>query len=692
MDITAIVADNFKLDQKNVKNAIELMDEGSTIAFIARYRKEKTGNLIDEQLREIESLVNKLRNLEKRQQEIISSLESQDKLTKELELKILNSKTQTELEDIYQPFKKKRKTRADKAKEMGLEILSNLVFEDKDKEEFYKKAVLIKDTNLTKDQLIEKSLDIIAEDLSNNIQIRNIIRRDAFVRARIVCEKKNDENNLYQNYYDLDKKIKDLKSFQILAINRAEKNDALTVKMNFSDQYNKTLISNLFNLKTPFSKNLLDKAIDDSYKRLLLPQIKTEIKNNITEKAEDESIKVFSKNLKPYLLQKPVLKQNIIGLDPGYRTGCKVSVVDKMGKYLESTVIYPAKPKEDIEGSIRVLNYLIDKYDVTLIALGNGTASRETESMLKKLLDSTDKKLSYAIVNEAGASIYSASKLAKEEFPNLDVTIRSSISLARRLQDPMAELVKIDPKHIGVGQYQHDLNQKKLDDQLNKVVTDAVNEVGVNINNASFSLLSYVSGLSVPLAKRIEEMVKNGELNSREDLKKVKGLGEKTFKLSSGFLRFPDSKNILDNTAVHPESYGVANKIIGRDLDKIDLEKVSEELEVGKETLKDIIKELKKPGRDPRENNPDVITKSEVVTIDDLKEGMIIKGKVRNVTDFGCFVDIGVGIDALVHISNMSEKFIKDPSDIVKVSDIIEVKIIEIDKKRERIGLSMKGI
>lgn len=509
------------------------------------------------------------------------------------------------------------------------------------------------------------------------------------MRAKLSSTLKEDPEKIYETYYDFNRKVKDIKSYQILAINRAERDGALSVKLDFSDDYNKKLIADLYEVNNQYQKELLNFSIDDAYKRLILPSITNELRNFLTESAEDESIKVFSKNLKPYFLQRPIKGKNVMGLDPGFRTGCKVAVVDANGKYLDQAVIYPVEPHKREAESIKTLNELIKKYDVNLIALGNATASRETELFVNKLIDQSDKDLAYAIVNEAGASVYSASALGEEEFPDLDVTIRGAISMARRLQDPMAELVKIEPKHIGVGQYQHDLNEKKLDDELSKVVEDAVNEVGVTINNASYRLLSYVSGLNLTLAKRIEESFKNGELIYRKDLKNVKGLGDKTYKLAAGFLRFPDSPEILDNTGVHPESYKVAKKLTKYDLDDLQLQSLSEDLEVGLPTLEDIIKELKKPGRDPRDDNPEVLTKSEIMTIDDIKIGDEIKGKVRNVTDFGAFVDIGVGIDGLVHISKMSEKFIKDPNEILKNSDIINVKVIDIDKEKSRISLSM---
>ena len=694
MDIIHILSEQLNLEEEKIISVRDLLDEGSTVAFIARYRKEKTGNLTDVEIREIEKNLNKLRNVEKRQEEILSSIESQGKLTEELKEQILSTNSLTLLEDIYSPYKKKRKTRADLARELGLEDLYKYLFtEAKDNEDALNFAKdFINDDVESPEIAIEKSLDIMAEDISNNIDARNIIRRDGMIRAKIIATEKEDSENLYQTYYDFSKKLKDIKAYQILALNRAEKEDALAIKVEFSDDYNKKLISNLYEVNNDYQKSLLEKSIYDAYKRLILPSITTELRNFLTENAEDESIKVFSNNLKPYLLQRPIKGKNVMGLDPGYRTGCKVAVVNQNGKYLDQAVIYPVIPHKKEKESIAILKKLIEKHDVSLIALGNATASRETEVFVNKLLEEIDKDIAYAVVNEAGASVYSASSLGEEEFPDLDVTIRGAISMARRLQDPMAELVKIEPKHIGVGQYQHDINEKKLDEELSKVVEDAVNEVGVTINNASYKLLSYVSGLNLTIAKRIEDEFKEGHLVYRKDLKKVKGLGDKTYKLAAGFLRFPDSPELLDNTGVHPESYKIANKVKDLDLTEIDIDKLADELEVGRPTLEDIISELKKPGRDPREDNPEVLTKSEIMTIDDLKIGDELTGKVRNITDFGAFVDIGVGIDGLVHISNISNKFIKDPNEVLTNSDIVKVRVIEIDKQRERIGLSMKDI
>lgn len=694
MNIQSILSEQLQIDEKNISNVISLLDEGSTVAFISRYRKEKTGNLSDVDVRNIEKNLNKLRNIEKRQEEIINALESSNNLTEELKEQILATNSLTLLEDMYAPFKKKRKTRADKARELGLEpLLKYLLDEVKSPEEAtnFAKDFLNEDIGSSK-EAIEKSLDILAEDISNNIQAKNIVRRDGMMRARLKASQKDDSNGVYQTYYDFNKKVRDLKSYQILAINRGEKEEALSVKVEFSDDYNKKLISDLYDSSNYYQRELINISVNDAYKRLILPSITTELRNYLTDMAEDESIKVFSNNLKPYLLQKPIKGKTVMGLDPGFRTGCKVAVVDPNGKYLNKAVIYPVEPHKKEKESMDILTDLIKEYNVSLIALGNATASRETEIFVNKLISESNLDIAYAVVNEAGASVYSASTLGEEEFPDLDVTIRGAISMARRLQDPMAELVKIEPKHIGIGQYQHDLNEKKLDEELSKVVEDTVNEVGVTINNASYKLLSYVSGLSPKLARRIEEEFKEGNLIYRKDLKNVKGLGDKTYQLAAGFLRFPDSPELLDNTAVHPESYRIAKKLKDYNLETIDISEVSQKLEVGEPTLKDIIEELKKPGRDPREDNPEILTKSEIMSIDDLKINDEMMGKVRNITDFGAFVDIGVGVDGLVHISNMSNKFIKDPNEVLTNSDIVKVKVIEIDKDRQRIGLSMKDI
>ena len=696
MQILEILSKELNIKEERIENVIKLLDEGSTVAFIARYRKEVTGNLTDVEIREIEKNLGRLRNIEKRQEEIIKLIDEKGKLTDELKEEILASNSLTILEDIYAPYKSRRKTRADIARDFGLDEFLEKLLTDIDSDE---KAFEIAKNYLTEGledekEVIDRSLDILAEDIANTIDARNIIRRDGLIRASLTTSLKAEEDNLYETYHDFSKKVKELKSFQILAINRAEKEDILTVKIEFSDAYNKSLIYRLVSEGRDFNsyqKDLVKKTIDDAYKRLMLPSITTELRNKLTEEASDESIRVFGNNLKPYLLQRPIKGQVVMGLDPGFRTGCKVAVVDKNGKYLDQAVIYPVEPHKKEKEAIATLKSLIKKHGVSLIALGNATASRETEQVVDKLIKEVE-GVSYTIVNEAGASVYSASSLGEEEFPDLDVTIRGAISMARRIQDPMAELVKIEPKHIGVGQYQHDLDEKKLDEELSKVVEDAVNEVGVSINNASYKLLSYVSGLNPNLAKRIEEDYKDGKIVYRKDLLDVKGLGKKTYELAAGFLRFPSSPEILDNTAVHPESYKIAKKIQDLDLENIDIEKLANDLDVGVPTLKDIIAELKKPGRDPRDDNPEVLTKKEIMGIDDLKVGMVLKGKVRNITDFGAFVDIGVGTDGLVHVSEISDKFVKNPHDELTNSQVVSVRIIEIDKKKERIGLSMRSV
>ena len=696
MQILEILSKELNISKDRVENVVKLLDEGSTVAFIARYRKEVTGNLTDVEIREIEKNLSRLRNIEKRQEEIIKLIDEKGKLTDELREEILASNSLTILEDIYAPYKSRRKTRADIAREFGLEeLLDKILTEISCEEEALSASKKYLQEGLEDEkEIIERSLDILAEDISNTIDARNIIRRDGFVRASLITSLKAKEDSLYESYHDFTKKLKDLKSFQILAINRAEKEDILTVKIEFSDAYNKSLIYKLVSEGRDFNayqKSLVEATIDDAYKRLMVPSITTELRSKLTEQASDESIRVFGENLKPYLLQRPIKGQVVMGLDPGFRTGCKIAVVDKNGKFLDQAVIYPVEPHKKEKEAIATLKSLIEKYGVSLIALGNATASRETELVVDKLIKEVE-GVSYAIVNEAGASVYSASSLGKEEFPDLDVTIRGAISMARRLQDPMAELVKIEPKHIGVGQYQHDLDGKRLDEELSKVVEDAVNEVGVSINNASYKLLSYVSGLNQTLAKRIEEDFKEGKIIYRKDLLDVKGLGKKTYEQAAGFLRFPSSPEVLDNTAVHPESYKIAKNIQDLDLDNIDIENISKELDVGIPTLKDIISELKKPGRDPRDDNPEVLTKKEVMGIDDLKVGMVLKGKVRNITDFGAFVDIGVGTDGLVHVSEISDKFVKNPHDELTNSQVVSVRIIEIDKKKERIGLSMRSV
>lgn len=697
MNIFEQIAKELNIKINQVENTVKLIDEGNTIPFIARYRKEVTGNLDDEILRNLEMKLQYLRNLEERKKDVIRLISESGNLTEEIEKEVLNAKTLSRVEDIYLPFKPKKRTRASIAKEKGLKPLSDLILNRKLNYKNFEKTVssFINEEMevLTKDDAIKGALDIIAEEISEDKDFRDILRNDAKKNGFLISEKGKEENDVYDMYYEFKEKISNLPPHRILAINRGEKEKALKVSIKLNDEKN---ISNiLFSLcmdKEYFCYNLLEQAVTDGYTRLLFPQIETEIRQNLKEMADEKSIEVFSKNLKPYIMQPPILDKVILGIDPGFRTGCKVCVISKTGSVLDHTNIYPTKPQEKIKESKEILSKLIKKYDVKLIAIGNGTASRETEKVVVELLNELKiKDLFYSIVNEAGASIYSASKLGQEEFKDLDVTVRGAISIARRIQDPMAELVKIEPKHIGVGQYQHDVNQKKLDETLSNVVEDCVNKVGVDVNTASFSLLSYISGISKTMAKNLVlYRDENGKFKNREQIKKVKGIGPKAFTQAAGFLRIRDGENPLDNTAVHPESYEIAKNIYGKDLEKIDILKLSKELNVGEITLKDIIEELKKPGRDIRDEMPKPILRSDILSIEDLEVGMTLKGTVRNVVDFGAFVDIGIKNDGLVHISEISNKYIKHPSEVLKVSDIVDVKILEIDLKKQKVKLTMK--
>lgn len=704
MNINKKLSEILNIKESQIEKTIELMDEGNTIPFIARYRKEVTGNLTDEVLRELETNLNYLRNLETRKEEVISSIEKQEKMTDELMKQIQAAETLKEVEDIYRPYKQKKQTRATKAKEKGLEPLSNFILTWKEGNELIEekaKEFLTEEVETVEDA-INGAKDIIAELISDTTVFRNILRRDAERAGILISEKakidesQEEEAKVFENYFEFEEKITKLPSHRILAINRGEKLGFLKVEIKLLDK------DNIFQIAISIQKHkfydsykYIFEAAEDGYKRLLFPSVENEIRSELTEKAESQAINVFAENLKPYLMQAPIKGTVVMGLDPGYRTGCKLVVVSETGELLYDTVIYPAKPKEDIDGSIKVMKILIEKYGVGLITIGNGTASRETEAVVSKMINENEfsKKVFYTIVNESGASIYSASKVGIAEFPDKDVTVRGAVSIARRIQDPLAELVKIEPKHIGVGQYQHDVNQAKLSETLENVVEDCVNTVGVNLNTASPSLLLYVSGINAKVSQNIiDYKLENGKFTSREQLKKVKGLGPKTFVQAAGFLRIPESDNPLDNTAVHPESYKIAKQIMDRDLENINIKEVSEELNVGELTLKDIIEELKKPGRDPREDMPKPILRADVLSIDDLEVGMELKGTVRNVVDFGAFVDIGVKNDGLVHISEISDKFIKHPSEVLKVSDIVKVKIINVDKARHKVGLSMKGL
>lgn len=701
MNIEKKIASILKVGLDQVERTVKLMDEGNTIPFIARYRKEVTGNLTDEQLRTLEENLTYLRNLEKRKEEVLSSIDGQDKLTEDLKKKILACETLKDVEDIYLPYRPKKRTRATIAREKGLEGLADYILAYKAKDLAIEKKAeeFLTDEVETIDDALAGSLDIIAEMVAENVDFRNILRRDAKRAGTLVTEKSKEdlpeEAVKYEMYFEYSEKISSIPSHRILAINRGEKEGFLKVKLHLFDEDNIFEIAmNLQRNRKEANYKYIYQAVEDSYKRLLFPSIETEIRNDLTDMADKQAIDVFASNLRPYIMQAPIKETVVMGLDPGYRTGCKLVVISQYGELLEDTVIYPAKPRQEIEKSKKTMEKLIERHGVGLIAIGNGTASRETEKVVSEMLsDMGRKNLFYSIVNESGASIYSASKVGISEFPDKDVTVRGAVSIARRIQDPMAELVKIEPKHIGVGQYQHDVNQKQLTETLDKVVEDCVNNVGVNLNTASPSLLAYVSGINKSVAKRIVEYKEeNGPFKNRKELKKVKGLGPKAFTQSAGFLRIPNGDDPLDNTAVHPESYKIAKKLVGKDLDDIDVESLAESLEVGVPTLRDIIEELKRPGRDPREDMPKPILRADVLSIEDLEEGMVLKGTVRNVVDFGCFVDIGIKSDGLVHISEMSDQYIKHPSELVQVADIIKVKIINVDKKREKVGLSMKGL
>lgn len=703
MNIENRIANILDVGVGQVEKTIALLDEGNTVPFIARYRKEVTGNLTDEQIRVLEERLSYFRNLDKRKEEVVSSIESQGKLTDEIMLALAKAETLKEVEDIYLPYRPKKRTRATIAKEKGLEAFADYILcFDKEEDDIEQEAEkYLNDHVANVKEAIDGAKDIIAEMVSESTDFRNVLRRDAKRVGLIqtskgkVDEAKEEEGQIYENYFDYEESINTIPSHRILAINRGEKEGFIKVKLALYHE------DNIYEIAMRLQSDRRAKnfpyilaAVEDGYKRLLFPSIETEIRNELTERADKQAIEVFSTNIKPYIMQAPIKETVVMGLDPGYRTGCKLVVVSGTGELLYHTVIFPAKPKEDVDGSIRVMLKLIDQYKVGLIAIGNGTASRETEKVVSEMLSQIkDREIFYSIVNESGASIYSASKVGIEEFPDQDVTVRGAVSIARRIQDPMAELVKIEPKHIGVGQYQHDVNQKLLSETLDRVVEDCVNTVGVNLNTASPSLLAYVSGINKSVAKNIVDYrEENGSFTSRSQLKKVKGLGPKAFVQSAGFLRIPNAKNPLDNTAVHPESYKIAEKLLGIDLDTINLEEKSKELEVGRPTLEDIIGELKRPGRDPREDMPKPILRADVLTIDDLEIGMELKGTVRNVVDFGLFVDIGIKNDGLVHISEISDQFIKHPSQVAKVSDVVRVRIINIDKKRSKVGLSMKGI
>lgn len=712
MDIFKVITQELGVKENQVEAAVRLIDEGNTIPFIARYRKEATGSLNDEQLRTLGERLTYLRNLEEKKQQVFATIEEQGKLTEELRQQIEGVMTQVALEDLYRPYRPKRRTRATVAKEKGLEPLANLILlqtADQPLEE-YAKAYLSEEKEVqTVEEAIAGAKDILAESISDQADYRTYIRKVTMEEGKVISAAKDEKaESVYEMYYQFEEPVKKLAGHRVLALNRGESEKYLTVKIEAPEerilQY---LRKQIVKEENTYTAPVLEAAAEDSYYRLIQPAIEREIRNDLTEKAEDSAIKVFGKNLTQLLMQPPIVNQVVLGWDPAFRTGCKLAVVDPTGKVLDTTVIYPTAPQNKTKEAKEVLKKLIEKYQITLISVGNGTASRESEMVIVELLKELKKPMQYVIVNEAGASVYSASKLATEEFPNFDVGQRSAASIARRLQDPLAELVKIDPKSIGVGQYQHDMNQKKLGEALNAVVEDCVNHVGVDLNTASASLLEYVSGISKTIAKNIVAYrEEQGKFTKRSQLLKVKKLGPKAYEQCAGFLRIPDGENPFDATSVHPESYQTAEKLMEQlgyskeDLRKgglkgirkkiADIQKLSAELEVGEITLEDLIKELEKPARDPRDEMPKPILRTDVLEMKDLQPGMILKGTVRNVIDFGAFVDIGVHQDGLVHISQITDRFIKHPLEVVSVGDIVDVQVISVDLAKKRIQLTMR--
>lgn len=724
-DILDILAKEFDLDEGQIAKTINLIDEGNTIPFIARYRKEVTGGLSDTILRDLDERLKYLRNLEDRKNEVLRLIEEQGKLTDELKKEIEDAEVLQRVEDLYKPYKKKKATRASKARERGLEPLADRIktqsCEDSNLEDIALSFVDPEKDVVTWEDAVQGACDIIAEEISEDADLIEKLRGMTYEAGVLCTEATNpEEKSVYDMYYDRSERVKEIPNHRILAINRGEKEKKLKVKIQMDEEQvefeiGKSYINDDANIYTDLMKSI----IKDSYKRLIAPSLERETRNVLTERAELDAVKVFAKNTENLLMAAPVRGKKIISIDPGYRTGCKVAVLGKTGKLLAYTTIYPTKPKSDIAGTERILKKLIDKFGIDIIVIGNGTASRETEEVVAAFLSKNDYDIQYTIVNEAGASVYSASKLAAEEYPDLDVTTRGAMSLGRRLQDPLAELVKIDPKHIGVGQYQHDINQSLLDGAILNVVEDCVNRVGVDLNTASPSLLSYIAGINMGIAKNIvAQREEDGVFKNRRELLKVKKLGAKTFEQCAGFMRISGGDEPLDETSVHPESYAACDKLLeilkidketlarggvqgiegmilsftgAKTMDKA-VEKLSPELGIGEMTLTDIISELKKPARDPRDSAPPVIFRKDVTAFEDLKEGMVLEGTIRNVVDFGAFVDIGVKQDGLVHVSELSDHFVKNPLEVVSVGDNVKVKIIEIDREKNNIALSMKGL
>ncbi len=715
-DIVAQLTEEFNLKPFQVQNTVKLIDEGNTIPFIARYRKEVTGELNDQVLRELYERLVYLRNLDERREDVRRLIEEQGKLTEEIVKSLDKAVTLQEIEDIYRPYKVKRKTRASVAREKGLETLATIIYSQLPSKtslnEIAARYIDAEKGVSNTDEAIAGALDIIAEEVSDNAEFRKVLREIIFNNGLVVSSGKKDEDSVYRMYYDFKEPVSKIARHRVLALNRGEKEDFLNVRIDVNEDLCLNFLkSNTVKNTNPEMTKYVVSAVEDSFKRLIFPSLERDIRNQLTELSEDQAIKVFSENLRNLLLQPPVKDRVVLGLDPAYRTGCKLAVVDETGKVLETTVIYPTPPVNKVEEAKNKVKELIQKYKVDIISIGNGTASKESEIFVADLLKEIDRKVYYMVVSEAGASVYSASKLGADEFPDFDVALRSAVSIARRLQDPLAELVKIDPKAIGVGQYQHDMNQKRLDESLGGVVEDCVNNVGVDLNTASAPLLSYVSGISNTIAKNVVEYrEENGKFKARNELKKVKKLGNKTFEQCAGFLRITDGGNILDNTSVHPESYKAAKLLLenmGYSLEDVKdknlagldtkvaqagISPVAEKLGIGVPTLKDILNELLKPGRDPRDELPKPMLHSDVLNMEDLKAGMILTGTVRNVADFGAFVDIGVHQDGLVHISQLADKYVKNPMDVVAVGDIVKVKVLEVDVDRKRISLTMREI
>ncbi len=716
MDINQKLTEELNVKRWQIDAAVKLIDEGNTIPFISRYRKEVTGSLNDEQLRKLHERLMYLRNLEEKKEQVISSIEEQGKMTEELRSQILAAETLVTVEDLYRPYRPKRRTRATIAKEKGLEPLAAYILLQNAKEplEETAKQYISEDKEvLTAADAIAGAKDIIAENISDNADYRTWIRRVTMKKGKVISVAKDPEaESVYEMYYEFEEPVSKLAGHRILALNRGEKEKFLNVKVEAPEEEILTYLEKkTIRRDNPYTSPVLKQTVEDSYHRLIAPAIEREIRNELTEKAEDGAIVVFGKNLQQLLMQPPITGQVVLGWDPAFRTGCKLAVVDPTGKVIGTTVIYPTAPTtpQKIKASKDLLKKIIPKYHISLISLGNGTASRESEQFIVELLKEIPEKVQYVIVNEAGASVYSASKLASEEFPKFDVGQRSAASIARRLQDPLAELVKIDPKSIGVGQYQHDMNQKKLGESLSGVVEDCVNKVGVDLNTASAPLLSYISGISGAIAKNIVAYrEENGRFTDRRELLKVPKLGPKAYEQCAGFMRIQGGTNPLDGTGVHPESYEAAEKLLekqgftkeditehhltGLSLTIKDYKKLAEELGIGEITLRDIVKELEKPARDPRDEMPKPILRTDVLEMKDLKEGMVLKGTVRNVIDFGVFVDIGVHQDGLVHISQITDRYIKHPLEVVSVGDIVDVKVMSVDLKKKRIQLTMRGI